>query len=74
MLAWDWLPACPFLHDLDSEILMVTEHFLLKADRLEAYPTSSRRGRRGEGNGTTRRQPVGCLLILKTDRIQKAES
>ena len=53
---------------------MVTEHFLLKADRLEAYPTSSRRGRRGEGNGTTRRQPVGCLLILKTDRIQKAES
>jgi hypothetical protein len=36
MLAWDWLSACPFLHDLDSEILMVTDHFLLKADRLEA--------------------------------------
>jgi hypothetical protein len=44
MLAWDRLPACPFLHDLDSEILMVTEHFLLKADRLEAYPTSTAHG------------------------------
>ena len=34
----------------------------------------SRRGRRGEGNGTTRRQPFGCLLVLKTDRIRRAKS
>jgi hypothetical protein len=44
MLAWDRLPACPFVHDPDSEILMVTVHFLLKADRLEAYPTSTANG------------------------------
>ena len=36
MLPWYRLPAWPSFHDLDSEILVVTVHFLLKADRLEA--------------------------------------
>ena len=36
---WDRLPACPLLHDVGSEMLMVAVLFLLKLDRLEAYPT-----------------------------------
>jgi len=39
-LAWDRLPACPLLHDVGSVIQMVTVFFILKPDRLEAYPTS----------------------------------
>ena len=39
-LPWDRLPACPLLHDVGSVMQMVTVLFILKPDRLEAYPTS----------------------------------
>ncbi|MEI6527469.1 MAG: hypothetical protein WCP62_15675, partial [Planctomycetota bacterium] len=37
-----WLPACHCLHDFGPDMLMVTVLFLLKPDRLEAYPTCLR--------------------------------
>ena len=36
LLPWDRLPACPFLHDFGSVMLMVAVFILLKPDRLEA--------------------------------------
>jgi len=39
LITWDRLPACHCLHDVGSEMLMITVPLLLKPDRLEAYPT-----------------------------------
>jgi len=33
-----WLPACPLLQDIGSELLLVAVLFLFNPDRLEAYP------------------------------------
>jgi Skp family chaperone for outer membrane proteins len=38
-LPWDWLPACPLLQDIGSELLLVAVLFLLNPDGLEANPT-----------------------------------
>ena len=42
LLPWDRLPACHCLHDFGPDMLIVTVLFLLKPDRLEAYPTCLR--------------------------------